>query len=211
MFTAPIKIHFFEDLSVGMHERSMHTVTSSDVVRFATLSGDHNPIHLSDHFARKTRFGGRIAHGLYTASLISAVLGMYLPGPGAVYLSQTLNFRAPVRIGDVVTVIVQVSELIEQGYRCKLSCECIVDGKVVLDGEALVMVPARHPVRRAPQATPAVQAPEKKAAAKKAKSPAKRAAAKKPHKKSAQKPAVKQRNAKKTVSKTAAKSKRSKS
>jgi 3-hydroxybutyryl-CoA dehydratase len=184
MFTAPIKIHFFEDLSVGMHESSMHTVTSADVVRFATLSGDHNPIHLSEHFARKTRFGGRIAHGLYTASLISAVLGMYLPGPGAVYLSQTLNFRAPVRIGDVVTVIVQVSELIEQGYRCKLSCECIVDGKVVLDGEALVMVPARNPVRRAPVASPApvkaaskTKAPTKKAAAKK--QPAKRPAAKK--------------------------------
>jgi 3-hydroxybutyryl-CoA dehydratase len=166
MFTAPIKIHFFEDLSVGMHERSMHTVTSADVVRFATLSGDHNPIHLSEHFARKTRFGGRIAHGLYTASLISAVLGMYLPGPGAVYLSQTLNFRAPVRIGDVVTVIVQVKELIELGYRCKLSCECIVDGKVVLDGEALVMVPARNPVRRAPPAPE--PAPAKKAASKKA-------------------------------------------
>ncbi len=175
MFTAPIKIHFFEDLSVGMHERSMHTVTSSDVVKFATLSGDHNPIHLSDHFARKTRFGGRIAHGLYTASLISAVLGMYLPGPGAVYLSQTLNFRAPVRIGDVVTVIVQVKELISEGYRCKLSCECIVDGKVVLDGEALVMVPARNPVRRATASDKSVA----KKPAKKTKAPAKRTSAKK--------------------------------
>ncbi len=166
MFTAPIKIHYFEDLAVGMNERSMHAVTSSDVVKFATLSGDHNPIHLSEHFARKTRFGGRIAHGLYTASLISAVLGMYLPGPGAVYLSQTLNFRAPVRIGDVVTVIVQVKELITDGYRCKLSCECIVDGKVVLDGEALVMVPARNPVRRVPLA-PAKRPPAKKSLAKK--------------------------------------------
>lgn len=196
MFTAPIKIHFFEDLSIGMHESSMHTVTSADVVRFATLSGDHNPIHLSEHFARKTRFGGRIAHGLYTASLISAVLGMYLPGPGAVYLSQTLNFRAPVRIGDVVTVIVQVKELIEQGYRCKLSCECIVDGKVVLDGEALVMVPARHPLRRAPVVAVAPvskKAPAKKPAkksAKKTKAIAKQAPAKtKTTKKAAKKPA----------------------
>src|SRR5947209_15622980 len=97
--TAPFTTHYFEDLSIGMRETLMKTVMNEDVIGFANLSGDHNPIHLSEHFARKTRFGERIAHGLYTASLISAVLGMYLPGPGAVYLSQTLNFRGPVRIG----------------------------------------------------------------------------------------------------------------
>lgn len=144
MSGAPFKSYYFEDLSVGMRETIMKTVMADDVVGFATLSGDHNPIHLSDHFARKTRFGGRIAHGLYTASLISAVLGMRLPGPGAVYLSQTLNFRGPVRIGDVVIVSVEVAELVADGRRCKLACECVVDGKVVLDGEALVMVPARR-------------------------------------------------------------------
>jgi 3-hydroxybutyryl-CoA dehydratase len=138
-----IKEYFFEDLSLGMREGLMKTVMSDDVVGFATLTGDHNPIHLSDHFARKTRFGGRIAHGLYTASLISAVLGMRLPGPGAIYLSQTLNFRAPVRIGDVVSIVVEVIELVPEGRRCRLKCEAIVDGKIVLDGEALVMVPAR--------------------------------------------------------------------
>lgn len=136
--------HDFEDLALGMRESILKTVMADDVVGFATLSGDHNPIHLSDHFARKTRFGGRIAHGLYTASLISAVLGMRLPGPGAVYLSQTLNFRGPVRIGDVVLVAVEVAELNPEGRRCRLACECVVDGKVVLDGEALVMVPARR-------------------------------------------------------------------
>src|SRR5436853_4119173 len=109
--TAPFTTHYFEDLSIGMRETLMKTVMNEDVIGFATLSGDHNPIHLSDHFAKKTRFGGRIAHGLYTASLISAVLGMRLPGPGAVYLSQTLNFRAPVKIGDVVTILVEVAEL----------------------------------------------------------------------------------------------------
>ena len=115
-----IRTLYFEDLSVGMRESFMKTVLASDVVGFAELSGDHNPIHLSDHFAQKTRFGGRIAHGLYTASLISAVLGMRLPGPGAVYLHQTLNFKGPVRIGDVVTISVEVVELTEKGRRCRL-------------------------------------------------------------------------------------------
>jgi 3-hydroxybutyryl-CoA dehydratase len=142
--SVPFKTYYFEDLQVGMREMLMKTVMNEDIIGFANLSGDHNPIHLSDHFARKTRFGGRIAHGLYTASLISAVLGMYLPGPGAVYLSQTLNFRAPVKIGDVVTLSVEVVELIEASRRAKLHCECIADGKLVLDGEAWVMVPARQ-------------------------------------------------------------------
>ena len=91
---------YFEDLSVGMTERLAKTVASSDVVGFAEVTGDRNPIHLSEHFAAKTPFGTRIAHGLYTASLISAVLGTRLPGPGAIYISQTLNFRAPVKIGE---------------------------------------------------------------------------------------------------------------
>jgi 3-hydroxybutyryl-CoA dehydratase len=144
--TAPFTTHYFEDLSVGMRETLMKTVMNEDVIGFADLSGDHNPIHLSEHFARKTRFGERIAHGLYTASLISAVLGMYLPGPGAVYLSQTLNFRGPVRIGDVVTISVEVTELVPEGRRVLLRCECLVDNKVVLDGEARVSVPTRRAV-----------------------------------------------------------------
>jgi hypothetical protein len=87
--STPFKIYYFEDLSVGMRETLMKAVMDDDVIAFADLSGDRNPIHLSDHFASKTRFGERIVHGLYTASLISTVIGMYLPGPGAVYLSQT--------------------------------------------------------------------------------------------------------------------------
>ena len=102
----PLRTLFFEDLSVGMTERLNKTVAASDVVGFAQLTGDRNPIHLSEHFAAKTSFRTRIAHGLYTASLISAVLGTRLPGPGAVYISQTLNFRAPVKIGDTVVVTV---------------------------------------------------------------------------------------------------------
>jgi 3-hydroxybutyryl-CoA dehydratase len=134
---------YFEDLSVGMTERLSKTVSSSDVVGFAEVTGDRNPIHLSEHFAATTSFGTRIAHGLYTASLISAVLGTRLPGPGAVYISQTLNFRAPVKIGDTVEVAVVVTELIPEKFRARLSCTCAVGGETVLDGEALVKVPSR--------------------------------------------------------------------
>ena len=104
----PLRTLFYEDLSVGMTETLEKTVSSSDVVGFAQLTGDRNPIHLSEHFAARTTFKKRIAHGLYTASLISAVLGTRLPGPGAIYISQTLNFRAPVKIGDTVIVTVTV-------------------------------------------------------------------------------------------------------
>ena len=125
------------------------TVASSGVVGFAEVTGDRNPIHLSEHFAAKTRFGTRIAHGLYTASLISAVLGTRLPGPGAVYISQTLNFRAPVRIGDTVDVTVTVTDLIPERRRARLTCTCRVGDEVVLDGKALVRVPSRQDTRRA--------------------------------------------------------------
>jgi 3-hydroxybutyryl-CoA dehydratase len=138
----PLRTLFFEDLSVGMAERLNKTVAASDVVGFAQLTGDRNPIHLSEHFAAKTSFRTRIAHGLYTASLISAVLGTRLPGPGAVYISQTLNFRAPVKIGDTVIVTVTVAELVEEKCRARLACQCEVDGEVVLDGEAWVKVPS---------------------------------------------------------------------
>lgn len=133
----------FEDLAVGMVETLSKTVASSDVVGFAEMTGDRNPVHLSEHFAAKTPFGTRIAHGLYTASLISAVLGTRLPGPGAIYVSQTLNFRAPVRIGDTVEVRVEVAELVPERRRARLACTCRVGDAVVLDGEALVKVPGR--------------------------------------------------------------------
>jgi 3-hydroxybutyryl-CoA dehydratase len=141
---------YFEDLSAGMTERLSKTVASSDVVGFAEVTGDRNPIHLSEHFAAKTTFGTRIAHGLYTASLISAVLGTRLPGPGAIYISQTLNFRAPVKIGDTVEVSVEVVELIPEKSRAWLACACKVDGEIVLDGEALVKVPSKQSGGRPP-------------------------------------------------------------
>lgn len=139
---------YFEELTVGRTERLSKTISSSDIVGFAELTGDRNPIHLSQHFAAKTPFGGRIAHGLFTASLISAVLGTRLPGPGAVYISQTLNFRAPVRIDDTVDVEVKVVELVPEKFRARLSCICRVKDEVVLEGEALVKVPSSASIQK---------------------------------------------------------------
>jgi 3-hydroxybutyryl-CoA dehydratase len=138
------RIYAFEDLAVGMRESLMRTVMDSDITDFATVTGDHNPIHLNEAYAAQSPFGQRIAHGLFTASLISAVLGTRLPGPGAVYLSQTLQFLAPVKIGDVVTAAAEVVELVENRNRARLFCECVCDGQPVLEGEAWVAVPSRE-------------------------------------------------------------------
>ncbi len=134
----------FEDLAVGMSASLLRSVMESDVVAFAQVSGDDNPIHLSEAYAAATPFGGRIAHGLFTASLISALLGTRLPGPGAIYLAQTLRFLGPVRIGDVVTARAEVMHLQPSQRRARLLCECSVDAKLVLEGEALVKMPSRE-------------------------------------------------------------------
>ena len=139
----PFQTLYFEDLSMGMAETYSKTVKSSDVVGFAEITGDRNPVHLSEHFAAKTPFKGRIAHGLYTASLISAVIGTRLPGPGAIYVSQTLQFLAPVKIGDTVDATVEVVELNEERRRARLHCQCTIGETVVLEGEAVVKVPRR--------------------------------------------------------------------
>lgn len=148
MSLAEARTLYFEDLRVGMRETYRREVTSEDVVTFAEVSGDRNPIHLSDEFAAATPFRTRIAHGVYTASLISAVIGTRLPGPGAIYISQTLRFLAPVRIGDVVDANVEIIELTEKGRRAKLKCECKVGDTVVLEGEAEVKVPPRPVAQR---------------------------------------------------------------
>jgi 3-hydroxybutyryl-CoA dehydratase len=140
----PFQTLFFEDLSLGMTETYSKTVKSSDVVGFAEITGDRNPVHLSEHFAARTPFKGRIAHGLYTASLISAVIGTRMPGPGAIYVSQTLRFLAPVKIGDTVDAMVEVADLNEQRQRVQLLCQCKVGDTVVLEGEAIVKVPRRQ-------------------------------------------------------------------
>ncbi|MGL4729001.1 MAG: MaoC family dehydratase [Bosea sp. (in: a-proteobacteria)] len=131
----------FEDLRIGQREALLRTVMERDVALFAEISGDANPIHLCDTYAASTRFGQRIAHGMFTASLISSVLGTKLPGPGGVYLSQSLTFIAPVKIGDVVVASVEVAELVTERRRVRLACECLVDGKLVLEGEAWVAMP----------------------------------------------------------------------
>lgn len=135
--------HYFEDLAVGMTDVYSRTVTESDIVLFCGISGDTNPLHLNREYAARTRFGGPIAHGMLSASFISTVLGTKLPGPGAIYVSQNCRFRAPVRAGDTVVARATVTELAPARRQARLETTCRVDGKVVIDGEALLMVPSR--------------------------------------------------------------------
>ena len=137
--------HFFEDLSVGQ-EASRSTLVTDPLIRaFADVSGDRNPVHLDAGFAATTLFKDRIAHGMLSAGLISAVVGMELPGIGAIYVSQTLNFKAPVKIGDTVVATVKILELMPK-RRVRFATVCTVAGKVVVEGEAVMMVPGRKPV-----------------------------------------------------------------
>lgn len=139
---APRQGYALEDLVVGMTASYFHTLSESDVVDFADLTGDHNPLHLDEEFARRTRFKGRIVHGMLTASFLSTVVAI-MPGPGTIYLSQSLSFHAPVRIGDTVEAHVTVTEINAAHKRVRLKTLCRVGDKVVIDGEALVMVPSR--------------------------------------------------------------------
>ena len=131
--------HDIEDLQVGMSASYAKTVTEADIVLFAGVSGDHNAVHTNEAFARTTPFGGRIAHGFLTASIISAALANRLPGPGTVYLGQQLRFRAPVRPGDTVRATVTVKSVDRAKARAVLETVCSVDDQVVIDGEATVM------------------------------------------------------------------------
>jgi 3-hydroxybutyryl-CoA dehydratase len=134
---------FFEDLSVGRSASFAKTVTDADILLFAGVSGDTNPVHIDAEHAAKSMFKERIAHGMLSASLISTVLGTRLPGPGTIYLSQTLKFRAPVRIGATVTATAEVTALDPERKRATLRTVCTVEGKPVIEGEAVVMVPSR--------------------------------------------------------------------
>lgn len=135
---------FFEDLSVGQSASFGKTITEADILMFAAVSGDTNPVHINAEFAAGTMFKERIAHGMLSAGLVSTVLGTRLPGPGTIYLSQTLKFRAPVRIGDTVTATATVAALDAAKKRATLTTICTVNGKPVLEGEALVLVPSRE-------------------------------------------------------------------
>ena len=139
------KLHgyYFEDLEVGMHDVYAKTITDADLVVFAGISGDTNPVHLNHEFAAGTMFEGRIAHGMLSAGFISTVIGTKLPGPGCIYVGQTLKFKAPVRVGDTVAAHCTVTELMPEKKFIKLSTQCMVGDKVVIDGEATIMVPSR--------------------------------------------------------------------
>jgi len=137
------KSYYFEDLELGMEASFQKVVTEADINGFAEVTGDKNPVHLDPEYAAKTMFKERIAHGMLTASFISAVFGTELPGPGVIYISQTLNFRAPVKIGQTVTAKVRLVELFPAKRRARFDTICTADGKVVLEGEAMLMVPAR--------------------------------------------------------------------
>lgn len=134
---------FFEDLSVGQEASLSNTVSEADIVAFAGVSGDRNPVHLDADYAATTMFKERIAHGMLSAAYISAVFGMKLPGPGAIYISQTLKFKGPVKIGDTVVTTVKVAELIPEKRRARFETVCTVNDKPVVEGEAVMMVPAR--------------------------------------------------------------------
>ena len=129
-----------EDIKVGMAASFAKTVTEADIILFAGASGDNNAIHINEEFARGTSFGGRIAHGFLTASVISAAIANRLPGPGTVYVSQQLNFRAPVRPGDTVRADVVVKEMIQDRRRVVLETVCRVGETIVIEGEADVKV-----------------------------------------------------------------------
>lgn len=132
-----------EDLVVGQSASFSKTVTDADLVLFAGVSGDTNPVHLDQDYAAGTMFKGRIAHGMLAAGFISAALGTKLPGPGAIYVSQALKFKAPVRPGDTVHATVTITEIIADRKRVILSTVCKVGETVVVEGEAVMMVPSR--------------------------------------------------------------------
>jgi 3-hydroxybutyryl-CoA dehydratase len=132
----------FADLAVGMQISISNTVSEQDVIDFARVSGDHNPLHLDEAYAKTTIFGGRIAHGALTASYISAVIGNDLPGPGAIFVELSLKFVRPVKIGDTVVSTAEVTEMIEKGCRVTLTVKGEVEGRTVMRGECKVMVPS---------------------------------------------------------------------
>jgi 3-hydroxybutyryl-CoA dehydratase len=147
-----------EDLRPGMQATYSKTITEADIVLFAAVSGDNNAVHTNEEFAATTRFGGRIAHGFLTASVISAAVANRLPGPGAVYLGQQMRFRAPVRPGDPVHATVKVLSVDLARARAVLATECRVKDVVVIDGEATVMTTSAA-AREAAQAKAQVEAP----------------------------------------------------
>ena len=136
--------YILDEMFVGMTAEKHVEITEARIVQFAEASDDFNPVHMDEAYAAKTAYRGRIAHGLLSASIGSAVVGTMLPGAGAIFLSQTLTFQKPVRIGDVLTARVTVAEIDPESARVVLKAQGLVGDEVVMDGEALVRVPRRR-------------------------------------------------------------------
>ena len=136
--------YILDELFVGMTAEKRVEITEARVVQFAEASDDFNPVHVDEAFAAKTAYRGRIAHGLLSAAFGSAVVGTILPGAGSIYISQTLAFHFPVRIGDSVRIVITVIELDQEGARAQLKCEGFVGDKLIMDGVAVVRVPRRR-------------------------------------------------------------------
>ncbi|MBL4615725.1 MAG: MaoC family dehydratase [Magnetovibrio sp.] len=142
--SAPGKAYYFDELKIGQKATFSREVTEAHIKAFAEVSGDNNPVHMDPKFAAEhTPFGGCIAHGILSASYISTVVGTILPGPGAIYINQSLKFRAPVKAGDVVVTEVELTDLIEKRGFAQFDTRCLVNGKVVLEGQATMMPPKR--------------------------------------------------------------------
>ena len=134
---------FIEDMVVGLEKTRSREVSEADIAAFGDATGDMNPVHFDEDYAQGTPFNGRIAHGMLTAGHISAVIGEDLPGPGAIYMKQSMTFLAPVRPGDIVVTSCRVVDIRHEKRRVTLACECRVGNVAVLKGEAVVMVPSR--------------------------------------------------------------------
>lgn len=135
--------YYIDDLKPGMRETYERTVTEADIQKFGEVSGDVNPVHFDEEWAKTTPFKGRIAHGVLTASYVSTILGMKMPGPGTIFMQLLTRFKAPVRIGDHVIASCTVREVNAEKRRVTFDCDCKVGDTVVLEGEAMVMAPAR--------------------------------------------------------------------
>lgn len=130
-----------DDLAVGQSCRTANLVREEDIIKYAEVSGDVNPLHMDENYARNSIFGTRIAHGMIAAGYISAIFGTKFPGPGCIFMSQSLKFKAPVRIGDEVETTVTIVALNEKRGRVTYDCICKVEEVVVLTGEAQLMIP----------------------------------------------------------------------
>jgi 3-hydroxybutyryl-CoA dehydratase len=135
--------YYLEDLSIGMRATTTATITGEMIDAFAEITGDHNPIHVDEEYAKTTQFGGRIAHGALSASFISAILGNDLPGPGAVFVELNLRFRKPAMIGDEILAVAELVDINERTGRVKMKCHCEVDGVKICRGDAGVFVQKR--------------------------------------------------------------------